>query len=421
MSANLTQALATGSPQFVHLVFTDILGFAKSLAIPIGRVKEALERGVSFDGSAIKGFVRVQESDMLLYPIPETWQTLPEGGGRLLASVRYPDGKAFPGCPRNCLARAAGEISKLGFQVRVGSELEFFLFNQLTGPPVPNDRGYYFDLDNDAGEAVRRELAALLKTAGISVTASHHENSPGQQEMCLEHDEPLKTADKIMLFRSLAKIAAKNHGLRASFMPKPLYGVNGSGLHLHFSLHHKNERCSREKVMSFIAGILKYGPEVCAITNPLVNSYKRLVPGFEAPVAAVWSYSNRSPMIRIPHQPPEQMRLEVRSPDAACNPYLALAVLLFAGLRGIEEELTPPPPVTSNVFKMERRDLTGLGHPSLPTSLGQALALMEDSQLARDALGEHIFSSYLQAKSIEWDYYRRQVHPWEWEQYLEKY
>lgn len=424
---------------FIHLVFTDILGAIKSVAIPVDQLSRALDQGIRFDGSAVEGFVRVHESDMFLHPDPKTFAILPwsrsgQPTARMICDVHHPDGSPFAGCPRLNLKRVVTEAEAAGLSISVGPEAEFFLFHlDQQGKPstVTHDQGFYFDLSPmDAGEDARRDIVLALQKMGFQIEASHHENAPGQHEIDFRHADPLTTADNISTFKLVVRRIARDHRLHATFMPKPLHGVNGSGMHLHLSISRGNKNLFSaprsphglsETALSTIAGLITHAQAVTAITNPLVNSYKRLVPGFEAPVYVAWSQHNRSPLVRIPAEGRDSTRIELRSPDPSCNPYLALAVVVKAMLDGIRRKLTAPDPIDLDLYSLSPVDRDQLRILRLPATLHEALAEMEASALIRDALGEHIFNQFLQCKQIEWEIYNTQIHPWEVEQYLGKY
>ncbi len=421
---------------FVSLQFTDILGILKSVDIPIGQLDKALAGELMFDGSSIEGFVRIEESDMLLRPDPDTFTVFPwkrHGmvGARLICDICNPDGTPFAGCPRGTLKRVLAEAAEMGFTLNVGPEPEFFLFQRdekgrATTETI--DNASYFDMAPvDRGEEARADIVTTLQALGFEIEASHHEVAPGQHEIDFKYADALRTADNIVTFRMAVRVIAAEHGLHATFMPKPLYGVPGSGMHLHMSLFRGNENAFydpgacwqlSQECLYFIGGLMRHARGFTAVTNPLVNSYKRLVPGFEAPVYVAWSHRNRSPLIRIPAKRGLSTRLELRSPDPSCNPYLALAVTLAAGLDGIRNRITPPPPVDANIYHMTAKERAELGIENLPGSLQQALEELKKDKVIQAALGEHIYHRFLEAKTLEWDIYRTQIHQWEVEQYL---
>ena len=424
---------------FVRLQFTDILGTVKNMAIPVERLAKALDGQLMFDGSSIEGFVRREESDMCLYPDPATftifpWKPKDRSTARLICDIHNPDGTPFAGCPRNALKRILTEAAELGFGFKVGAEPEFFLFRlDEAGKPstITHDQAGYFDLSPlDQGEEARRDMVLNLREMGIPISSSHHEVAVGQHEIDIHYTEAITTADNIATYRFVVRTVAKSHGLHATFMPKPIFGYNGSGMHLHQSLFQgtqnafwdPDEKSELSRVaLSYVAGILLHARGFAAITNPLINSYKRLVPGYEAPIYIAWSERNRSPLVRIPAKRGAETRLELRSPDPAANPYLALAVTLKAGLDGIRRKLAPPPQVDWDISRMSAKDRAEHGIEQLPRSLGEAMDAFAKDQVVREALGEHIFRHFLEAKQIEWEVYRKQVHPWEVQQYLNIY
>ena len=424
----------------ISLQFTDILGTVKHVEIPSDQIDKALEGELMFDGSSIEGFVRIEESDMYLRPDPATFVILPwkmrEGRrtARLICDIYNPDGTPFAGDPRGTLKRVVAEAAARGFVMNVGPEPEFFLFERDENGyprPITTDRAGYFDLAPvDRGEECRADIVMTLEEMGFEIEASHHEVAPAQHEIDFKYADAVTTADNIITFRSVVRTIALQHGLHATFMPKPLYGENGSGMHLHQSLFKDGQNAFYDPdtpdrlskiAKSYIAGIMAHARAITAVANPLVNSYKRLVPGYEAPVYVAWSYRNRSPMIRIPEKRGPSTRIEVRSPDPSCNPYLALAVMLKAGLDGIDRGLVPPEPVNENLYRMSAAERRERGIESLPGSLAEAIAALEADELILEALGPHIASRFIEAKKIEWDVYRTQISPWEIEEYLAKY
>jgi glutamine synthetase len=426
--------------KFMRLQFTDILGAIKNVEVPDRQFDEVLAGRIMFDGSSIEGFVRIEESDMYLKPDLSTFQVFPwtysssERVGRMICDIANPDGTPFAGCPRSMLKRAIAVAAQRGFSMRAGPEAEFFLFQRReNGEPTTetHDSGGYFDLTPvDLGEDVRREIVLALEQMGFHVEAAHHEVAPGQHEIDFRHDDALTTADNVSTFRFVVKNVASRHGLHATFMPKPVFGINGSGMHTHQSLFAKatnaffDERAQWQlsrTCLQYIGGLLHHAKAFCAITNPLVNSYKRLVPGYEAPTAIAWSERNRSPLVRVPASRGPNTRIELRMPDPSCNPYLALAVMLRAGLDGLEREIDPGPPVNKNIYKMSHRERRHLRIDELPGNLSEALDELEKSQLMRETLGDHIFDHFLTAKRAEWDGYIRHVSPWEIDRYLSVY
>src|SRR5688572_5041670 len=427
--------------KFMRLQFTDILGVIKNVEVPDRQFEEALDGRIMFDGSSIEGFVRIEESDMFLKPDLSTFQVFPwtyggadKGGvARIICDIANPDGSPFVGCPRSTLKRTIALAAAKGFSMKAGPEAEFFLFQRRNGEATTetHDSGGYFDLTPvDLGEDVRREIVLALEQMGFYVEAAHHEVAPGQHEIDLRYDDALVTADNVATFRFVVKNVANRHGLLATFMPKPVFGINGSGMHTHQTLflkgvnaffdEHAEYQLSRT-CLHYIGGLLRHAKSFCAITNPLVNSYKRLVPGYEAPTAIAWSERNRSPLVRVPASRGVNTRVELRMPDPSCNPYLALAAMLRAGLDGVERALDPGPPVNKNIYKMSHRERRHLRIDELPGNLSEALDELQKSDLMRDTLGPHLFEHFLAAKRAEWDSYIRHVSPWEVERYLSTY
>ena len=438
--ARILERVQREKVKFLRLQFTDILGVIKNVEVPDTQFQEALDGRIMFDGSSIEGFVRIEESDMYLKPDLSTFQVLPwtyggsEQVGRIICDIANPDGTPFAGCPRTALKRAIAYASDKGFVMKAGPEAEFFLFQRRDdGEPTTetHDSGGYFDLTPvDLGEDVRREIVLALEQMGFHVEAAHHEVAPGQHEIDFRYDDGLITADNVTTFRFVVKNVANRNGLHATFMPKPVFGINGSGMHTHQSLFMKGRNAFYDEqaehqlsrtCLQYIGGLLRHAKGFCAITNPLVNSYKRLVPGFEAPTAIAWSERNRSPLVRVPASRGATTRIELRMPDPSCNPYLALAVMLRAGLDGIERGLDPGPPVNKNIARMSHRERRHLRIDELPGNLTEALDQLEKSDLMRETLGDHIFDHFLAAKREEWDSYIRHVSPWEIERYLNAY
>lgn len=426
--------------KFIRLQFTDILGTIKNVEIPISQLEKALDNKMMFDGSSIEGFVRIEESDMLLYPDLDTWVVFPwtaEKGkvARLICDIHNADGSPFAGDPRSNLKRILKEMEELGFtNFNLGPEPEFFLFKlDENGKPTLelNDNAGYFDLaPTDLGENCRRDIVLELEEMGFEIEASHHEVAPGQHEIDFKYADALTACDQIQTFKLVVKTIARKHGLHATFMPKPLYGVSGSGMHCNVSLFKGNENAFydpkgdlelSDTARQFIAGILKHATDFTVVCNPTVNSYKRLVPGYEAPCYVAWSAKNRSPLIRIPSSRGLSTRVEVRSVDPAANPYLALAVILKAGLDGIKNNLTPPASVDRNIYAMSKLERQEEGIEDLPGSLSEALNLMVKNEIVTSALGDHILKHFVEAKEIEAEMFRMQVHPWEREQYITMY
>lgn len=429
--------VAERGTKFVRFWFTDVLGVMKSFAVTDSELEGAFEEGMGFDGSSIDGFTRIQESDMVAYPDASTFQMLPwrpdeQGVARMFCDIVRPDGTPFAGDPRFALRRMLDKAAAMGYTMYVGPELEFFYFENDKGTVVI-DEGGYFDLTPlDLASDLRRDTVLTLEKLGIPVEYSHHEVAPSQHEIDLRYNEALAMADAVMTYRLVVKEVAMNNGVYATFMPKPLPGQNGSGMHTHQSLFEGSSNAffdaddpqgyNLSKVAKhYIAGLLKYAPEFCAITNPLVNSYKRLVPGYEAPVYVSWARRNRSAMVRVPmYKPGKELatRIELRSPDPSCNPYLAFAVMLGAGLKGIEEELELMPEATNDIFEMSHAELEEAGIKTLPKDLGEAIELFEQSDLMREVLGDHIHTFYVENKKAEWASYIQSVSQWELDAYL---
>jgi len=433
---DITRIAKEQNVRFIRLQFTDLLGSIKNVEIPVSQLEKALDNKMMFDGSSIEGYVRIEESDMYLYPDLSTWVVFPwvteNKVARLICDIYMPDGTPFAGDPRGILKRALEEAEQMGFTtMNVGPEPEFFLFQtDDKGNPTTelNDQGGYFDLaPTDLGENCRRDIVLMLEEMGFEIEASHHEVAPGQHEIDFKYAPAIKAADQIQTFKLVVKTIARQHGLHATFMPKPLFGMNGSGMHCHQSLFRGNENAfydANDKLglssvaRQYMAGVLKHARGIAAITNPTVNSYKRLVPGYEAPCYVAWSASNRSPMIRIPASRGLSTRVEVRNPDPAANPYLALAVMLKAGLDGINNKLSIPAPVDRNIYVMSEEERIDEGIPSLPINLKEALAELLRDDVICEALGDHALSHFYELKEIE---YRTQVHQWERDQYLTMY
>lgn len=422
--------------RFIRLQFTDIFGVLKNVAITPSQLEKALDNKCMFDGSSIEGFVRIEESDMYLYPDLDTFVVFPwrpqEGRvARLICDVYTPSGEPFAGDPRYILRKVIAEAADMGFSFNVGPECEFFLFHyDEQGNPTTqsHDRGGYFDLEPmGQGEDVRREIILALENMGFEIEASHHEVATSQHEIDFRFDEALVTADNIMTFKLAVKSIARRFGMHATFMPKPVAGINGSGMHTNMSLCKDGKNAFADPdspdglsdlARNFIAGLIAHAKGFCAITNPLVNSYKRLVPGYEAPCYIAWSGRNRSPLIRIPAARGNSTRIELRSPDPACNPYLSLALLLASGLDGIKNNLPLSAPTDRNIFKLSLEEREELGIGSLPSSLAEAVDEMGKDPLVMSVLGSHIADKYIVAKKLEWDSFRISVSPWELDRYL---
>jgi glutamine synthetase len=429
--------------KFIQLQFTDILGVVKSLTIPAEFLKDAIVDGIWFDGSSIEGFMRIHESDQFLKPDLDTYAVIPwlrsENGNtaRFICDVYTPEGEPFAGDPRYILKRALNEAQELGFEFNTGPELEFFLFKKENGKlkTLPHDTAGYFDLTTDEAIMIRQEMHAALKSFGINVEALHHEVAEGQHEIDFRYANALKTADNAITLRFVLKAVAQQHGLHVTFMPKPIAGVNGSGMHTHQSLFdiktgknafydEKSEYKLSDIAMNYMAGILAHVKAMCVIMSPNVNSYKRLVPGFEAPVYLSWARINRSALIRVPRYSKgktQATRCEVRCPDPSCNPYLAFAVMLKAGLDGIKRKLMPPKPIEEDVYEFTDEKLKELRIETLPATLGEALEVMQNDPLIKETLGDHTYAKFLESKQAEWDEYRLYVSQWELDKYLEVY
>jgi len=422
--------------KFIRLWFTDILGILKSFAITVEELENALEQGMGFDGSSIQGFARIDESDMVARPDPDTWQLLPwrpkvhHAVARMFCDIQRPGGELFEGDPRYVLKRNLKRAADMGYTFYVGPELEYFYFEDSRGTKGLDEGGYFDMTPLDVAADLRRETVLTLEEMGIGVEYSHHEVAASQHEIDMRYTDALTMADNVMTYRLVVKQIALQQGVYATFMPKPVFGINGSGMHVHQSLFRgdanaffdKGDKHYLSKVAKcYIAGLLRHAPEITAVTNQWVNSYKRLVPGYEAPVYLSWAWRNRADLIRVPEYVPgreKATRIEFRSPDPACNPYLAFSVMLAAGLEGIEKEYEAPDPVEENVYEMieEERKRRGIG--TLPASLIEAIQLTEKSELVRKALGDHVFDAFIENKKIEWDQYRTQVTEYELKKYL---
>ena len=426
---------------FLRLMFTDICGVNKNVEVPHHQFEKALDGQIMFDGSSIEGFVRIEESDMILVPDLDTFAIFPwddQGQGkvgRLICDIHNPDGTSFQGCPRSTLKRQIARASELGYSMMAGVEAEFFLFEiGADGNPTTttHDGGGYFDIAPlDRGEACRRAICHALHALGFEVEASHHEVAEGQHEIDFRYSDALTIADNLATFRLVVRKIARDFGLHATFMPKPIFGVNGSGMHCHQSLFTSDGEnafygpdCDwelSETGLAYIAGLLAHAKGLCALTNPIVNSYKRLVPGYEAPTHIAWSERNRSPLCRVPARRGVGTRVELRMPDPSCNPYLALCGMLAAGLDGITSKLTPPAPVNKNLYTMSQRERSKHKVDSLPANLSEAVTALEKDSVLSEALGEHIRENFVLAKRTEWSDYIAQVHDWELKQYLTQY
>ena len=421
--------------KFIRLWFTDILGFLKSFAITVEELERALEEGMGFDGSSIEGFARIDESDMVALPDPNTFQLIPwqpreHAVARMFCDILRPGGEPFEGDPKYVLKKNLKRAADMGYTFYVGPELEYFYFRDSQGTE-PLDQGGYFDLTpRDAATDMRRETVLTLEEMGIGVEYSHHEGAASQHEIDMRYTDALTMADNVMTYRLVVKEVALKYGVYATFMPKPVFGINGSGMHVHQSLFKgdrnaffdKDDEYHLSKLgKCYIAGLLKHAPEITAITNQWVNSYKRLVPGYEAPVYLSWARRNRSDLVRVPEYRPgreKATRVEFRSPDPACNPYLVFSVMLAAGLEGIEKGYEVPPPVEENVYEMTEEERMRRGIETLPGSLLEATLLTKKSEVVRRALGNHVFDAFIKNKKIEWDQYRTQVTDYELNRYL---
>ncbi len=436
---DILKMVADNDVRFIRLQFTDIFGTLKNVAITTSQLEKALDNKCMFDGSSIEGFVRIEESDMLLRPDLNTfclfpWRPGPNRVARLICDVYTPSGKPFDGSPREILRRVIAECASMGYSLNVGPELEFFLFytDEEGGPTLKTlDNGGYFDMGPiDLGENARRDMVLTLEEMGFEIEASHHECARGQHEIDFKYSEALEAADRMMTFKLAVKTVAHRHGLHATFMPKPIFGIAGSGMHLNMSLSNGKKNAfasSTDKnglspiAYHFIAGIMKHIKGITAVTNPLVNSYKRLVPEYEAPVYIAWSAHNRSPLIRVPAADEHAARVELRSPDPSANPYLSLALVLAAGLEGIREKIEPPAPVDGNIYEMSPAERKRKRVESLPGDLREAIEEMKKDKLIHAVLGKHIFEKYVEAKELEWLEYKTKVSQWEIDNYLSKY
>ncbi|MCL2150352.1 MAG: type I glutamate--ammonia ligase [Dehalococcoidia bacterium] len=427
--------------RFIRIWFTDVLGFLKSFTISVSELENALEDGIGFDGSSIEGFTRIDESDMVAMPDPETFRLLPwrptehHATARMFCDVQLPGGQPFEGDPRFALKKVLKRAAGMGYTFYVGPELEYFYFKK-NGDGKPHsteflDAGGYFDLTPlDEASDLRRDTVLTLEEMGILVEYSHHEGAPSQHEIDMRYTEALTMADQVMTYRLVVKEVAHAHGVYATFMPKPVFGVNGSGMHVHQSLFRgarnaffdaKDPYHLSKEARSYVAGLLAHAAEITAITSQWINSYKRLVPGYEAPVYISWAQRNRSDLVRVPQYKPgheKATRVEYRSPDPACNPYLCFAVMLTAGLDGIEKGMVPPDPIEGNVYEMGTAERAARGIGTLPASLLEAVELAEKSDIVKRALGEHIFNAFIENKKQEWDQFRMQVTQYELDKYL---
>jgi glutamine synthetase len=421
--------------RIIHLWFTDILGMLKSVGITPNELEEVLEEGLGFDGSSVEGFARIYESDLIARPDPDTLQLLPwkldgQTTARMICNIMNPDGTPYEGDPRWVLRRALGRIEELGYTYYVGPELEYFYLAGFDQPEVLDRAGYFDTIPDDLGNELRQRTIQALHDMGVAVEVGHHEVAPSQHEIDLKYTDALRMADQCMTYRYLVKEIARQHGVYATFMPKPIYGENGSGMHVHQSLFQGDRNAFyqaedqyhlSEVGKSFMAGLLQHARGMCAVTNQWVNSYKRLVPGYEAPVYLSWGQRNRSALLRVPmYKPskPKGTRVEMRCPDPGCNPYLVFSVMLAAGLDGVQRKLRLVEPIEEDIFNMSEEERARRGIETLPDSLNRAIELVQESTVVREALGEHIFTKFVENKKIEWDKYRTAVTNYELEKYL---
>ena len=432
---DVMKAVRDYNVSFAQLWFVDVIGTLKSFQIAISELEGAFEEGMGFDGSSVLGFARIHESDMVATPDPMTFQLVPwrpadRPVARMFCDIKNPDGTPYVADSRYVLKRILNKAAEKGYTFYVGPELEFFIFESSARPAIMDHGGYFDAPPLDLGNDVRRDIILALNRMGITVEYSHHEVAPSQHEIDLRYAEALAMADIAMTYKVVCKEIARKHGCFVSFMPKPIFGINGSGMHTHQSLFKNGRNVFYDpndkyflspECKSYIAGLLKHSPEFCAVTNQWVNSYKRLIPGYEAPVYIAWARQNRSSLVRVPlYKPGKEIatRIELRSPDPACNPYLAFAVMLAAGLKGIEEGYALPDPVEEDIYEMSARERSEYQIESLPGSLGEAVRIMEQSTLLKEALGEHIFTKFIENKKKEWDDYRIQVTEYELNRYL---
>jgi glutamine synthetase len=439
--AEIMKIIEEKNIRYFRLQFVDIFGLMKNVALPLSQIEKALDGNIMFDGSSIDGFARINESDMYLKPDYDTFAVLPwrnkqgVAAARIICDVYKSDGTPFAGCPRVNLKRVLAEAKKLGYTMNVGTEAEFFLFKKNEdGTPTTetSDVAGYFSLDpEDTANDCRREIIEILESMGFEIEASHHEVAEGQHEINFKYADALTAADNTVTFKWVVKAIAKNYGLHATFMPKPIFGINGSGMHTNQSLFNLDGTNAffdesdplqlSEVAYHYIAGALKNARGFAAITNPLVNSYKRLVPGYEAPVYAAWSVSNRSALVRIPAARGMSTRTEIRCPDPTCNPYLAFAMMLNSGLDGVKNKIAPPPPVNKDIFEMSGVEMAAEGITVLPANLKEAIDELRENPISRETLGDHILEKYVEAKIKEWDDFRTNVTQWEIDNYLAVY
>ncbi|WOF16185.1 type I glutamate--ammonia ligase [Methanoplanus sp. FWC-SCC4] len=436
--AKMLEKIEGDNVKFIRLQFSDIQGQIKNVAIPVKQAEKALTDGISFDGSSIEGFARIEESDMVLKPDMDTYALLPwrpkeARVARFICDVYLPNGKPFEGDPRYVLKKTLAEAAEMGFSFNTGPECEFFLFKMVNGEPSIEfkDHGGYFDLaPTDLAEDVRRDIVLALTDMGFDVEASHHEVAESQHEIDFKYGDALKTADNVVTFRFVTKTIALMNGLHATFMAKPVYGINGNGMHVNCSLFKEGENAFfdpeaplqlSDTSMHFIAGVLNHSKSITRVANPTVNSYKRLVPGYEAPVYIAWSASNRTALVRVPAPRGKSTRIELRSPDPTCNPYLTFAAILAAGIEGIKKEMQPPAGAAKNIFAMSEDERTKSHIETLPCDLITANKHFIEDELICKALGPHIVEGMNNIAKLEWDSFRTAVHPWEVEQYLARY
>ncbi len=438
-AADVLYAVKDSDVKFIRLQFTDIFGVMKNVSITVNQLEKALNNELMFDGSSIDGFTRIEESDMYLYPDLNTFSVLPwssvdNATARLVCDVYNPDGTPFHGDPRYILRRVLKKAADMGYTVNMGPEAEFFLFHtDADGKPTlkTHDEAAYFDLAPvDLGEAARKEMVLALERIGFEIEASHHECAPGQHEIDFKYADALHTADNVQTFKYVVRQVAQRHGLHATFMPKPIFGRPGSGMHVNQSLFKdgknvffdpQGNRELSQEAYYYLGGLLKHAPAFTAITNPTVNSFKRLVSGYEAPVYIAWAGKNRSPLVRIPGTRGQATRIELRSPDPSCNPYLAFAAMIAAGLDGIEKQITPPDAVECNIFALSEEERKKMALELLPTNLKEAVDQLSRSELLHNTLGKHVFTRFINAKYAEWEEYRVQVSDWELTRYLNKF
>lgn len=434
---DILRVLDEESIRFIYLQFTDLLGTLKAVSVPVTEIEAILNGKVMFDGSSVQGFVRIEESDMVLVPDLSTfailpWKDSPKKVARLICYVHRPNGEPFEGDPRRILWHAEKQAETMGYTLNVGPEMEFFLFpdgSKGRHNLELDDTANYFDLEPlDKGEDARQHIVVTLQDMGFKIEASHHEAAPHQHEIDFRYDRAIRSADNVMTLKAVAKVIAMQFGLQATFMPKPVFGINGSGMHVHLSLSDQEGKNvffdpTDDHQLSliakqFIAGIIEHIKGITLLLNPTVNSYKRLVPHHEAPVNIAWSFANRSPLIRVPSSRENGTRIELRSPDPSANPYLAFAAILMAGLDGIKRNLTPPPPLTDNLYEMSEEERQKNGVDSLPADLGSAINAFKNDPINKEILGDFAYEKFIQAKEKEWIEYRKQVHPWETDRYF---